>query len=165
MKGYKGSSSATTARSHRVEPNCPISLLHRQNFARRRFAAPKQGSPYRPRGAKQWWPHKKSDPRKSISWFTRTSRREAGIAGLTADRASSFGQEPGLIVAVRVSRVHRTRFTAASSSRERENGCREGLSEYICREGGTTGGSHRAGCRNTCRAVYCTFQTNVQTLR
>ena len=36
----KGLSSTTTARSHRVEPNGPISLLHRQNFG----AAPLRGA-------------------------------------------------------------------------------------------------------------------------
>ena len=34
-------------------------------LARRRSAAPKQGSPYRPRGAKQGWPRKKSAPPKN----------------------------------------------------------------------------------------------------
>ena len=36
----KGLSSTTIARSHRVEPNGPISLLHRQNFG----AAPLRGA-------------------------------------------------------------------------------------------------------------------------
>ena len=50
-------------------------------LARRRFATPKQGSPYRPRGAKQAWPDKKSDPRKFISRLTCTvARRPARAA-------------------------------------------------------------------------------------
>jgi hypothetical protein len=51
-------------------------------LARRRSAAPKQGSPYRPRGAKQGWPRKKSDPRKTIIWGTTVCTcREGGAVG------------------------------------------------------------------------------------
>jgi hypothetical protein len=71
----KGLSSTTIARSHRVEPNGPISLLHRQNFG----AAPLRGAECETgvsiptqRGAKQGWPRKKSDPRKTIIWRTCT---------------------------------------------------------------------------------------------
>ena len=69
-------------------------------LARRRSAAPKQGSPYRPRGAKQGWPRKKSAPPKNYylgdlytTEFKSQSQKNAGRE--PAGRCKAISKNPG----------------------------------------------------------------------